>query len=142
MKPPLRLSSFANGGPTQKLFNIKLDYTPADNDQNQVVEITAKIKVPFNYHFPVSYSWKLSPDVKLISGPLNGEISSGVSANEEVAVKIQVSGFTKTINRHIWFEAKSVAQGHALYSEVMAASDMENTFENVVQNVERIKAQE
>jgi hypothetical protein len=142
IKPPLRLSSFASGGSTRKLFHIQLDYLAAESDPNEIVEVTAKISVPFNYHFPVLYSWKLGPEVKLISGELSGNISEGISANQTVEVKIQVKGYTKTVNRHIWFEARSSTAGHALVSEMVGVSNMENTFENIVQNVERIKAQE
>ena len=65
--------------------------------------------------------------------------SRGSSLNESKKISISVTGFSKENNHHIGFEIYGIKNGKNVYGDALIASDIENTFENVVQNVEKIK---
>ena len=62
--------------------------------------------------------------------------------NLPVKITIEVFGFTQDENRHIGFEIGGQRKLRIVHGESLLASRVDKTFENIVQNVERIKLEE
>lgn len=139
-KPPLLLSSFTSGGSAQKVLNVEIKYDEVLTN-NDVAEIKAFVTLPFAYKHPLKYKWKLGEGVEILDGPAEGQVQE-LFAQQAHLVSIKVKGFSKQTNHHIGFEIFGQTQGRGIYGDALIASDLENTFENTVQNVERLKASE
>lgn len=139
-KPPLLLSSFTNGGTAQKILNVEVKYEEVQSN-SEVAEIKAYVTLPFSYQHPLNYKWKLGEGVEIVEGGLSGQVSE-LTGQQAHLISIKVKGFSKEKNHHIGFEIFGQTQGRGIYGDALIASDLENTFENTVQNVERIKASE
>lgn len=133
-------SSFSSKGIANRIINIQLNYNKVESDSEKV-EVTANIHMPFDFNGQLHYRWKLSQGVSLLNGPLTGEIS-GLEKNQVKQIYLDVNGFSKSINRQIGFEVFAIKDGKTIYGDALIASDLENTFEDIVQNVEKIKASE
>lgn len=139
-KPPLLLSSFTTGGSAQKILNVEIKYDEVATN-NDTAEIKAFITLPFSYQHPLKYKWKLGEGVEIIEGSTEGQVLE-LFAKQAYLLSIKVKGFSKQTNHHIGFEIFGQTQGRGIYGDALIASDKENTFENTVQNVERLKASE
>jgi len=138
-------SKFTSKGIINRLIQIKLNFSKAKADSEKV-EISANVSMPFDFNEKLYFKWQLGPDVILAEGELSGEIN-GLLKTENKKIFLTVKGFSKESNHHIRFEvrgaindAQSAKYGKNIYGDALIASDFENTFENTVQNVERIKA--
>ena len=139
-RPPLRLSSFTTGGSAQKVLNVEMKFEEVQTN-DEVAEIKAFVSLPFSYKNSLNYKWKLGQGVELVEGAAEGKVLE-LFAQQAHLISIKVKGFSKQENRHIGFEIFSQSQGRGIFGDALIASDIENTFENTVQNVERIKASE
>lgn len=139
-RPPLLLSSFTTGGTAQKILNVELKYDEVQSN-NDVAEIKAYVTLPFTYQHSLNYKWKLGEGVEIVDGLVAGQIPE-LFAQQSRLISIKVKGFSKQTNHHIGFEIFGQTQGRGIYGDALIASDLANTFENTVQNVERIKASE
>lgn len=139
-KPPLLLSSFTTGGSAQKVLNVEIKYDEVQSN-SEVAEIKAFVTLPFSYKNSLTYKWKLGQGVEIVEGAAEGKVLE-LFAQQTHLISIKVKGFSKQENHHIGFEIFGQTQGHGIFGEALVASDLENTFENTVQNVERIKASE
>jgi hypothetical protein len=129
-------SIYTNRGVVDRIIQVDLSFKN-DSEENQ--NIVAEVTLPFDYRETLNYKWTLGENVKLTSGNLTGTISD-FNGNSPKTITFSVSGFTKKENRHISFEIFGKKNGKVIYGESLLASQLENTFENTVQNVERIKA--
>lgn len=129
-------SIYSNRGIVDRIVQVDLDYK---NSINGSQEITAEISLPFDFKGQLEIKWTLGENVVLVSGLLTDTIAE-LKAGATQKIKLQVSGFTKFENRHISFEIMGQKNGRVIYGESLLASQLENTFEHIVQNVERIKA--
>ena len=68
----------------------------------------------------------------------NGKISQ-LKANKNYSLKIQVQGFSTVENRQIVLQISGNKNGRRLTADAIISSKMEDTFESIVQNVEKIK---
>lgn len=139
-KPPLLLSAFTTGGSAQKILKVEVSFDEVKTD-SEIVEIKAYVSLPFDYKFPLNYKWSFGPGVQLVEGLENGVLPE-LFAQQSKLISIKVRGFSKERNSHIRFDIHGVTNGQGIYGDALIASDIENTFENTVQNVERIKASE
>jgi len=132
------LSTFTPDGVINRDIQIDFaaDSVETDSDTAQVY---VKLKMPFDFDADLNYKWKLSEGVSLLDGDLNG-VLKGLKKNESKSIAISVKGFSKKVNRQIGFEVYGTLNGRKVYGDVLMASDKENTFEDIVQNVEKIKA--
>lgn len=131
-------SGFTSKGVSNRILKVQItfDEVTSNQDENTIV---AHIQSPFNFKQPLNYKWKLGENVTLDEGLLNGAVDELI-AGEKKTISIKVKGFSKQQNRHIAFEIRGLQNNRAIHGDALVASDMENTFENIVQNVERIKA--
>lgn len=131
-------SEFTGKGVVDRTIQLKLNFDKK-NLNSELVEISAEVRLPFDFNDKLFFRWKLGQDVFLIDGNLNGQVD-GLLKNETKKVIITVTGFSKESNHHIGFEIYGIKNGKNIFADGLIASDLENTFENTVQNVEKIKA--
>jgi hypothetical protein len=135
--PPLQ-SVFTSKGTSARLIKVSLEYDNVETD-DKIAEVTAHISMPFDFVRNMNFRWKLGEGVQIVEGAPEG-ILQGLRAGEEVPVRIKVKGFSLQQNHHVGFEINGALNGKYIHGDALVASDLENTFENTVQNVERIKA--
>ena len=131
-------SKFMSKSLTNRIIQVKLNFKEVATDSEKT-EITAVISMPFDFNDKLYFKWKLGPAVVLSEGELSGEIQ-GLLKNDPKEITLKITGFSKEANHHIGFEIHATQNSKKIYGEAFAASDLENTFENTVQNVEKIKA--
>ena len=137
-KRPPEESLFATKGTGNQNLVVKLEYeTVKSNDE--AIEVIAHVSMPFDFPSELRYRWKLGDGVTIVEGENNGSIDGLVSGEEKI-VKIRATGFSLQENHHIAFEIGGSFHQRYVHADALIASDPENTFENTVQNVERLKA--
>ncbi len=133
-------SEYTARGVIDRTIQLKINYQKAKINSERV-EISAEISLPFDYSDKLNFKWKLGENVSLIEGEQTGAIN-GIRKDEKRKIKILVTGFSKENNHHIGFEVYGIRNGKTIFADSLIASDLENTFENTVQQVEKIKASE
>lgn len=131
-------SKFSSKGVVDRIIQLNINSTQV-NLNSEKAEISAEISMPFDFNDKLFFRWKLGQDVVLASGEISGEINS-LLKNETKKIMISVTGFSKENNHQIGFEIYGVKNGKKIFGDAMIASDIDSTFENTVQNVEKIKA--
>lgn len=137
-RPVFLQSKFSSKGVADRIIQLNMNFEKAELNSEKI-EISAEVQMPFDFNDKLYFRWKLGQDVILSEGELTGEIN-GLFKNEPKKLSIWVTGFSKENNHHVGFEVYGIKNGKNIYGDALIASDIENTFENIVQNVERIKA--
>lgn len=132
-------SKFTSKGIVDRAIKLKLNADNASSNSEKV-EISAEFKLAFDFNDQLHFRWKLGPDVRIVDGDLSGQVN-GLTGNESKKVTITVTGFSKETNHQVGFEISGIKNGKNIFADGVIASDMENTFENIVQNVEKINAE-
>jgi hypothetical protein len=130
----VNVSQFSSRGVVDRIINLQIDVTREN-------EITSSVSLPFDFDDSLQYKWILGQGVKLIEGSLLGSTEKGFTKGQPVKIKIKVSGFNSQNNHHIGFEVSGLKNNHRIYAEGLISSQFEKSFENTVQNVERLKAE-
>jgi len=138
LKPLPPQSVFTSKGMSTRLLKVVLEHEKVETDSETAV-VTALVSMPFDFNSNLNFKWKLGEGVKIVEGTQLGEIQ-GIRAGQVVEIKIKVNGFSLMQNHHIAFEVNGSLNGRNIHGQALIASDAENTFENIVQNVEQIKA--
>lgn len=139
--PFVPTSVFTGQGVVDRLFQIQIKNDIATQSENEPVEIKAQISTPFDFEGPVHYKFILTEKIQLIEGSLEDTFQD-IKVGQPKIVKIKVLGFTKNENRQIAFQVSAEKNNRHYYSDGIIASKKEETFEDIVQNVERIKKEQ
>jgi len=108
-------------------------------DKNDVSKITAIIETDYDYNFPVNYEWKLGQFVTATDPQqLKGQLLQ-LEKNNPVEIQLSVKGFNSPENRFIRFEALGVNPQNRIFSDGIISSQIEYSFEKIVQEVENYK---
>lgn len=134
----INVSEYSSRGVTDRTILLKLD--TSDLSKNKV-DVIAQVSVPFNFNEELRYKWTLGQNVVLKQGVLEGSIGKGLKKDTLEKISIQVQGFNINDRRHIGFEIWGTKNGRRIYADGLISSQKENSFENIVQNVERLKAE-
>ena len=110
-------------------FNVK---------KSEISEIIASVQLPENYSETLKFKWTLGQDIEIQSGELHGSIEN-YEKNKTIVLRILVKGFDSKIKRHLRFEIQGVNQGRPLFADGIISSDKENSFEQVVKEIENYK---
>ena len=137
-KPFLLQSVFTSKGVTTRIIQIELQYEQVKT-HNEDIEIKAYVTMPFSYSSALNYKWKLGEGVSITEGALTGQLNNLVKGESQL-ITLRVKGFGQESNHQIGFEVIGERAEQKLYGDAMIASTLEDTFENTVQNVERLKA--
>lgn len=133
------LSAFTGQVQNQLIqLKIKADTTAAKNED--VVSVIAYVSVPLDYPAELNYQWQLTENVQLVDGSLQSTLKN-LEKNKIYPIEIKVSGFSQLENRHVVFKISGLLNGHTVSANGIIASNNEDTFENVVKNVEKIRAE-
>ncbi|MCC2678913.1 MAG: hypothetical protein K0R29_1489 [Pseudobdellovibrio sp.] len=138
LKPLPPQSVFTSKGVSTRLLKVVLEHEKVQTD-SETASVTALVSMPFEFNNNLNFKWKLGEGVKIVEGTELGVIQ-GMRAGQVVEIKIKVNGFSLMQNHHIAFEVNGSLNGRNIHGQALIASDAENTFENIVQNVEHIKA--
>jgi hypothetical protein len=131
-------SVFSSKGVVNRIISVHINYDEVEKDSDHCT-LTAEVSMPFDFEGQLGYRWKLGPDVVLEQGSLDGSFQDLKKADKKTFT-VTVSHFSKQMNRTVGFEVYGVKNTRRIYGDALVASDLEDTFENIVQNVERIKA--
>lgn len=134
-------SDFSGYGPADRTFNIKIKDSGAAKNENEVVIVKTDVSLPFDFDQAAEYTWILADGVHLTEGDLSGKLVD-FKAQAKKAVQIAVTGFTEKENRQIVFRIFAEKNGRRIFADGIISSQKENTFEDIVQNVEKIKQQQ
>lgn len=131
-------SQFSSKGVVNRVIQVKITHenVKKNSDSNR---IQAEVSIPFDFNGSLFYRWKIGENVEVIDGDLTGQLTK-LHKESPAQFKIVVKGFSLESNHHIGFEILGEQNGHRISGDSLIASDPESTFENVVQNVEKIKA--
>ena len=131
-------SVFATKGLGDKILQVKISHEEVQLN-SETSEVSVAVSLPYDFSEKLNYRWKIGQGVEVLTGDISGQVD-GLMAGESKVLRLQVKGFSKQENHHIGFEIYGKKNGRSLYGDALSASDLESTFENTVQNVERIKA--
>ncbi|OFZ28697.1 MAG: hypothetical protein A2622_06315 [Bdellovibrionales bacterium RIFCSPHIGHO2_01_FULL_40_29] len=122
-------------------FQIKLEPTAIVEKNSQPVSIAAKVTVPIAFDGIIKYKWILSENIELISGETSGQWIS--LKTDDVAIStVSLKGFSKEENRQVVMRVWGFKEGRKILSEAIISSNPQETFEDIVKNVEKIKAED
>lgn len=131
-------SVFSSKGVVNRIIQVKLVHDHVATDAEKTT-VRAELTMPFDFNNRLNYRWKLGENVILHEGSLTGELNNLPKGTTD-SIQITVSGFSKENNHHIAFEIFGHESRRTISGDSLIASDPESTFEDIVQNVERIKA--
>lgn len=135
--PPLDIpeKGLSYMGAIERSIGLKLSL-----DKSKISFIKASISVPYNYNSPLQYKWKLGPNVTLHQGLLSGSIAS-LQKGQTVDVIISIKNFDSDENRFVRFEVFGTDPQKRIFSDGIVSSQQENSFESIVQEVEKNNAE-
>ena len=133
------LSAFT-GQAQNQLIHLKIQPLAKAEKDEDVVTVIAYVSVPVNYPAELNYQWQLTENVILINGKLNSSLKN-LEKNKVYPIEIKVSGFSQLENRHITFKISGLHNGRKVLANGIVASKIEDTFEDVVKNVEKLRAE-
>lgn len=136
--PRFLQSQFSSKGVVDRVIQLKLNFETVQSN-SEMAEVVAHIQMPFDFKDKLYFKWKLGEGVVLSVGELSGELN-GLLKNEPKKIYLKVTGFSQEINHQIGFEIFGIRNNKKIYADALVASNLESTFENTVQNVEKIKA--
>ncbi len=133
-------SEFSGHGVVDRVIQLKFIEAQPAKTEEAPSNIKVAVTVPFDFEPELQFKWLLTENVKLVSGSLAGKISH-FKAGVPQELDIQVTGFSQIENRQVAFQITGSKDGRKIFADGIVASLKDNTFENIVQNVEKIKAE-
>ncbi len=133
------LSAFTGQGQNQ-FIQLKIVSSNTAAKEEDVVSVTVYVSVPVDYPADLNYQWQLTENVRLVEGNLNSTLNN-LEKNKIYPIEIKVSGFSQLENRHIVFNISGLHNGHKVVANGIIASKTKDTFEDVVKNVEKLRAE-
>lgn len=132
-------SQYSYMGPVERTIDLKLLLNKAKFDSSGTIR--AVVSLPYDYNHPLQYKWKLGQNVKLQKGyDLTGTIPS-IKKNTPVEITISVDQFQAEDTRFVRFEVFGTDPNKRIFSDGIVSSHQENSFESIVQEVEKIHAE-
>jgi hypothetical protein len=130
-------SQYSYMGAAERILKLNFDVTKSRF--NKSAKIKAVVSLPFNYNHSLQYKWKLGEKVILKSGELTGSATS-ITQNEPLVFTIEVDNFESSQNRFVRFEIVGTDPNKRIFTDGLVSSHQENSFESIVQEVEKINA--
>lgn len=114
--------------------SIKLKFNV---QKSKTSEIVAVAQLPENYNGPIQYKWFLGDGVQLEEGLLENKIDN--FQKSKLIAQIKVKGFTNDRLKHIRFEIFGEKSQRRLFADGIISSQQENSFEEIVKEIENYK---
>lgn len=118
---------------------IKNSTVAVDEDDSSTITVTLTAYKPIPAG--LAYTWNLPNDVHVIEGQVNGLLPD-LAANQSQDLVLKVKGYNKQKKSYISFAINGDVENMKIQREVLASSRPEDSFEYVVQNFEKSKANE
>jgi hypothetical protein len=125
-------SEFSYRGAVDRSIELKFY-----NDKSDVSSISVIAKVPENYSGDLNYKWTLGSDIKISKGELSGAVTS--SQNKKIFLQIFVKNFNSKDIKYVKFEIMGDDSGRRLFADGIVSNNKENSFEEIVKEVETYK---
>ncbi len=139
-RAPASVSEFTGHGIIERSIKIKLTEDRKSLLDQDPVYISVGIEVPFDFDGLLEYKWLLGENISLDTGALQGQVVN-FKANQKKTLQIGVRGFSQLENRHVSFQIAGLKNGRKIFADGIIASRKDQTFEHVVQNVEKLRAE-
>ena len=139
-RAPVSISEFTGYGVIERSIKIKLTEQQKSKLDQDLVYINVSIELPYDFAGPLEYKWLVGENVSLKSGSLVGQLKN-FKASQKQFLQVGVRGFSKIENRHVAFQIAGFKDGRKIFADGIIASLQEQTFENTVQNVEKLRAE-
>ena len=117
----------------------------AIDEKQQLIKV--QVSSNLDYPFPFKYKWKISNDIIVYNekglidtNSLSGELPF-IKKNQPVFINLKVSGFNENQNKFIRFEIQSSSIQRPIFSSALIRSQKNKTFEDLVNEVEKYKAE-
>lgn len=133
-------SEFSGYGVIDRVIQLKFMEATASKTETIPATIKVAVTLPFDFNQVLHFKWLLTENIKMLSGDVSGDISN-FKAGVPREIEIQVTGFSRLENRQVAFQIAGFKEGRKMFADGIVASLKENTFENIVQNVEKIKTE-
>lgn len=134
---PAPTSQYSYMGAAERI--LKLNFDVSKSRFSNKATIKAIISLPFDYNASLQYKWKLGEKVIIKSGELTGSVHS-LTKNTPVEVSIDVDHFDPRQSRFVRFEIIGLDPNRRIFTDGLVSSHQENSFESIVQEVEKINA--
>ncbi len=135
------ISQYSHRGIVDRSIELKFKTEPAEKKFSSSMEITALVSMPFAFEGQLQYKWTLGQEVRLVEGDLTGSTESVFQRDVPKEIKLIVNGFDKNSLRHIGIEVWAERNGRRLFVDGLISSQQEQSFEDIVQHVEKMKAE-
>lgn len=139
-RAPVSISEFTGYGVIERSIKIKLTEQRKSKLDQDLVYINVSIEVPYDFNGPLEYKWLVGENVSLETGLVHGKLTN-LKAHQKQILTVGVRGFSKLENRHVAFQIAGLRDGRKIFADGIIASLQEETFENTVQNVEKLRAE-
>jgi len=126
-------SQFTYRGLAERSIQLKFKV-----NKNQISTVTAVIETDYDYNYPVNIEWKLGQFIQLNEGQLKQTIPF-LKKNQPVSFVLKIEGFNSSENKFIRFEALGTHPHRRIFTDGIVSSQIENSFEKIVQEVEAYK---
>jgi len=117
-----------------KIKNVEVGLTDSD---------TSTVKVILTAYKPIAagltYNWNIPSDVQVLQGQTSGSLPE-FAANQTQELVLKLSGYNKVKKNYVSFTLAGDVDATRFQREVLASSRPEDSFEYVVQEYERSKA--
>lgn len=135
------VSQYTSRGMVDRIIGLKINTKSIRKIDSFATEIIAYVSMPFDFDGSLNYKWTLGQDVHLVQGNLTGTTESGFHREIFKEIKIIVTGYDSNFLRHIGFEVWGEKNGRRLYADGLISSQKDSSFEDIVQHVEKTKAE-
>lgn len=139
--PVIAVSDFAENGVVDRIIQLHLSEDHIAKSETESVKISAQIEMPFDFDGPLEFKWILTENIHLQNDALRSGQLKNIKAQQAQTVTIEVLGFSENENRQVAFQIWGSKNGRKVFADGIITTQKEQTFEHIVQNVERIKAE-
>lgn len=133
------VSQFSSRGIVDRTIILKIKSNPIKNSES--VEVVAYVSMPFDFDGQLNYKWTLGQNVQVVEGDLTGSTESSFQREIPKKITLLVNGFNPLELRHIGFEVWGEKNGRRLFADGLISSQQKNSFEDIVQHVEKLKVE-
>ncbi len=139
--PIMAVSDFTENGVVDRIIQLKISEDHIAKSETESVKINAQVEMPFDFDGPLEFKWILTENIYLQNGASRSGLLKNMKAHQAQTVSIEVFGFSAKENRQVAFQVWGSKNGRKVFADGIIATQKEQTFEHIVQNVERIKAE-
>jgi hypothetical protein len=125
----------------KSLFDVKIRNEKIAILQSDESIIKVTVEAFSSFPSGLVYNWNLSENVTIIEGQQSGLLED-FAANQKKEYTLKVKGYSKEVKNFISFTIKGELDQNKIQRDVLASSRPEDSFEFIVQEREKVRAQQ